>query len=165
METRDTTQQIRLPYGTIISYSGATVPENWLLCNGQAVSRTTYSELFAVLGTKFGSGNGSSTFNLPNLNKRFIQGTQSNSVGTLDAAAIPNIKGTFSSTRYDSRYNGHITGSFIYIQGSSGYSGSRTGSDRTYKYYYDAGRVSPVYRDCDTVQPPSVRYYFIIKAK
>lgn len=158
------TQTVALPYGTIISFSGPSVPPNWLLCNGQAVSRTSYSELFAVIGTKYGTGNGSSTFNLPNLNGRFIEGTVSN-VGNLVSAGLPNISGTFATTRYDSRYNGHITGNFIAIQGSSGYSGAYTGSDRTYKYYYDASRISSVYRDCSTVQPPSMRFYFIIKAK
>lgn len=55
------------PVGSIQAYGGTTAPSGWLLCQGQAVSRTTYSELFAVIGTAYGSGNGSSTFNLPNL--------------------------------------------------------------------------------------------------
>jgi microcystin-dependent protein len=47
-------------------YAGATAPSGWLLCDGSAVSRTTYSALFAVTGTSYGVGNGSSTFTLPN---------------------------------------------------------------------------------------------------
>lgn len=55
-----------LPIGSMIPYGKATPPENWLVCDGSAVSRTTYAELFAVIGTSYGSGDGSTTFNLPN---------------------------------------------------------------------------------------------------
>ena len=57
-----------VPVGTINMYAGATtdVPSGWLLCDGSAVSRTTYAQLFAVLDTEYGVGDGASTFNLPN---------------------------------------------------------------------------------------------------
>jgi hypothetical protein len=48
----------------------------WLLCQGQAVSRSTYASLFAILGTAYGSGDGSTTFNMPNLQRRFPCGSQ-----------------------------------------------------------------------------------------
>lgn len=57
-----------LPIGSIAQFGGATAPINWLFCNGQAVSRETYSELFAVIGTTYGQGDGSTTFNLPDYN-------------------------------------------------------------------------------------------------
>jgi len=53
--------------GTILPWSSASVPTGFLECNGQAVSRSTYSALFAVISTTYGTGDGSSTFNLPNL--------------------------------------------------------------------------------------------------
>ena len=53
------------PIGTIVSTGGATAPTNWLLCDGAAVSRTTYIDLFTVLGTAYGVGDGSTTFNVP----------------------------------------------------------------------------------------------------
>lgn len=59
------------PSGTITMYGGATAPTDWLLCNGAAINRTTYADLFAILGTSYGAGNGTTTFNLPNLNDRF----------------------------------------------------------------------------------------------
>lgn len=59
-----------VPAGVIVPYAGASAPSNWLLCDGTAVSRTTYSVLFAVTGTQFGSGNGTTTFNLPDLRGR-----------------------------------------------------------------------------------------------
>ena len=70
----DTTMKNNCPTGSIIMYGAATAPTGWLLCDGSAVSRTTYADLFAVIGTTFGVGNGSTTFNLPNLRNRFVVG-------------------------------------------------------------------------------------------
>ena len=55
-----------LPIGAMLPYGNTTPPENWLICDGSEVSRTTYAELFSVIGTSYGSGDGSTTFNLPN---------------------------------------------------------------------------------------------------
>lgn len=54
--------------GCIMAYAGNTAPTGWLLCDGSAISRTNYARLFSVIGTTYGSGNGSTTFNLPNGN-------------------------------------------------------------------------------------------------
>jgi microcystin-dependent protein len=62
------------PTGSIIMYGAATAPAGWLECNGDAVSRTTYSALFSVIGTTYGSGDGTTTFNLPDLRGEFIRG-------------------------------------------------------------------------------------------
>lgn len=62
------------PTGAVIPYAGTSAPANWLLCFGQAVSRTTYAALFAVVGTTYGVGDGSTTFNLPDLRGRVIAG-------------------------------------------------------------------------------------------
>lgn len=67
-----------LPIGTILPFSGSTIPNNYLLADGSAVSRTTYSELFAIIGTTYGTGDGSTTFNLPNLKGRVPVGLDSN---------------------------------------------------------------------------------------
>lgn len=53
------------PLGAIAAFGGDTAPTGWLICDGSAVSRITYADLFAVIGTKYGSGDGSTTFNLP----------------------------------------------------------------------------------------------------
>ena len=63
-----------VPSGAVFCIAVATVPSDYLECNGAAVSRTTYSALFAVIGTAYGAGNGSSTFNLPDLRGEFIRG-------------------------------------------------------------------------------------------
>lgn len=67
---------------------------NWLLCNGQAVSRTEYSELYALIGTHFGSGNGVTTFNVPDYRGKFLRGLGGNSAAniyTTQAEGIPAV--------------------------------------------------------------------------
>lgn len=59
------------PIGSVQFYSGSSAPTGYLLCDGMAVSRTTYADLFAICGTIYGSGDGSTTFNLPDLRQRF----------------------------------------------------------------------------------------------
>lgn len=83
-----------VPPGTIIHYAGRTVPSGWLICNGANVSRTDYAALFAAIGTIYGTGDGSTTFGLPNMDGRFLEGTTSaSSVGTYYSAGLPNITG------------------------------------------------------------------------
>jgi len=60
-----------IPAGTVFMYAGATVPTGYLRCTGAAVSRTTYAALFAAIGTMYGNGNGSTTFNLPEVRGEF----------------------------------------------------------------------------------------------
>lgn len=63
-----------IPIGVILDYGGSTIPSLWILCYGQAVSRTTYALLYAIIGNTFGSGDGLTTFNLPDLRGRAIFG-------------------------------------------------------------------------------------------
>ena len=67
-----------LPIGFIGSYGGTTPPEGWLICDGSAVSRTAYSALFAAIGTTYGAGDGSTTFNLPDYRDRVPVGLDAN---------------------------------------------------------------------------------------
>lgn len=69
------------PIGSIQAYGGATIPKNWLLCDGSALSRTTYAELFAVIGTSFGAGDGNTTFNIPDLREAVPVGTGTRASG------------------------------------------------------------------------------------
>jgi microcystin-dependent protein len=70
----DALQTLLTPTGSLVPYAGTSAPTGWLFCYGQAVSRTTYSALFTALGTTYGSGDGSTTFNLPDLRGRVIAG-------------------------------------------------------------------------------------------
>ena len=88
-----------MPAGTIVSYAGASVPTGWLLCNGANVSRTTYANLFNAIGTRWGAGNGSTTFTLPDSDGRVLQGaTDASKVGQYLEAGLPNITGKFASS-------------------------------------------------------------------
>jgi microcystin-dependent protein len=62
------------PVGSIMAYAGSSAPDGWILAQGQAVSRTTYAKLFAAIGTTYGVGDGSTTFNLPDLRGRIVAG-------------------------------------------------------------------------------------------
>ena len=89
----DTAISELIPVGTMVVWGKATAPSGWLLCDGTAISRTTYSALFAQLGTVYGVGNGSSTFNLPNFRDRVPVGAGANmslgdQVGALAASGV-----------------------------------------------------------------------------
>lgn len=71
------------PTGSVIMFGGASAPTGWLLCDGSAVSRTTYSALFAILSTTYGVGDGSTTFNLPNTQGVFVRGAGSQTISTI----------------------------------------------------------------------------------
>jgi microcystin-dependent protein len=90
--------------GEMIMWPLNAIPAKWLVCNGQAVSRADYTELFALLGTFYGSGNGSTTFNLPDFSDRSPMGKGS---------AQPNIgakTGNFSHTLTEAELAGHSHG-------------------------------------------------------
>ena len=74
-----------MPAGSIIEWGGATAPANWLIADGSAVSRTTYASLYAAIGTTFGTGNGTTTFNLPDLRGRVPVGKNTGTFATLGA--------------------------------------------------------------------------------
>ena len=67
-----------MPAGSVIGWSTGTAPTGWQLCDGSAINRTTYAALFALVGVTFGSGDGSSTFNVPDLGDRVLAGKGAN---------------------------------------------------------------------------------------
>lgn len=71
-----------LPVGAIIPYAGTSVPTGWLVCDGSAVSRATYATLYSAIGTTYGSGDGATTFNLPDLRGRFPLGKADSGTGS-----------------------------------------------------------------------------------
>lgn len=66
-----------VPTGAVLPFAGSSAPSGYVLCNGSEVSRTTFADLFAVLGVSHGSGDGSTTFNLPDYRGRFLRGVDS----------------------------------------------------------------------------------------
>lgn len=130
---------VDIPTGSITMFAGSTAPSGYLLCQGQAVSRTTYSALFSVIGTTYGSGNGSSTFNLPNLQGRFALGKSSDhalaSTGgsethTLTTNEMPAHTHKASNYIALTGWQGDSPGFFLSrdVQGGSTASGPQTGS-------------------------------------
>lgn len=86
---RVTAEQVTtVPIGGMVWHFGQAIPSGFLLMNGQAVSRTLYAALFGVLGTKYGTGDGSTTFNLPNLMSRFVRGGTTSQLGTTASDSI-----------------------------------------------------------------------------
>jgi len=90
---------VSIPSGTVVMYGAAAAPSGWLVCNGAAISRTTYANLFAVIGTSFGVGDGSTTFNLPNFLGYFPRGANTTGSG-------PDAGRSFGSTQSD-QMQGH----------------------------------------------------------
>lgn len=135
---------------------------NWLLCNGQAVSRTTYADLFALLGENFGAGDGSTTFNLPDYRGKFLRGLGGDSaadMATTQAEGLPNITGHVGMF-----VRGTIDGAFaVANQPSTPYSaGSTAGCWNT---SFDASRSSSVYGASSHVTPINQAVNYFIRAK
>lgn len=149
-----------IPTGSVIPFAGETPPEGFLLCNGQEVSRITYARLFNVIKEKFGAGDGVTTFSVPNLVEKFIEGTES-SVGQTLNAGLPNITAGFTAYTFQ---NGSPWGKIRSTITNSNQVQSGGGGDRTFvTFNLDAARDSSVYGKSNTVQPPAVKMLFIIK--
>lgn len=82
-------ERASFPAGTMIAFAGpkTNIPSGWIVCEGQAVSRTTYPELFAAIGNSWGSGDGATTFNLPYTQGQFLRGVNSGTSQDPDAAS------------------------------------------------------------------------------
>lgn len=85
-----------VPVGMVLDYAGTTAPTGYLLCYGQAVSRSTYASLFNVIGTNYGAGDGSTTFNLPDLRGRVVAGKDD--MGGTDATRLSAFWGALART-------------------------------------------------------------------
>lgn len=151
-----------IPVGTILAYSAnGTIPSGYLLCDGSAVSRAIYPDLFNLLGETYGAGDGSTTFNLPDFNQaeRFAQG--STVAGTVKAAGLPDIKGSFHTN--DSVFNWAFSGAF---RGGEGHSGGYSDNDGSewQTGQFSASWSNPIYGASKTVQPHALTIRYIIKA-
>lgn len=151
-------EPIQNPVGTVIAYASNSAPAGYLLCNGATVSRTTYAKLFEKIGTTYGAGDGSTTFNLPNLTDKFIQG--SGTAGTVKSAGLPNITG---SIRAEKEFR-IISASGAFIKTCEGQSGSGDVVANSYHGFdFDASKSNAIYGASDTVQPPALTMRHYIK--
>ena len=156
--------------GIILPFAGnGAIPNGYLLCDGSAVNRGMYPDLFTAIGTTYGSGDGSTTFNLPDSNqaKRFLQGDTV--AGTVKQAGLPNITGKEVA---DGSFGLYATGDRIMTgfvaqkKGTASIISSNiiTTNNGGREITYDASRCSTIYGNSTTVQPPALTTRYIIKA-
>lgn len=152
--------------GTVQAFAGSVVPEGWLLCDGSAISRTTYENLFSVIGVIYGAGDGETTFNLPDLTDKFIEGSAT--VGTEKTAGLPNITGALvpRAGATDSSVDIDFTGTGAIQATNATRQSGNTGTSNWNcwaGFNFDASRSSSIYGNSTTVQPPAVTMKYIIK--
>lgn len=155
---------LQVPVGMMLPYMSNTVLsiDGYLFCDGSAVSRTEYSRLFAVIGTTYGAGDGSTTFNLPNTINRVMWG--GNVAGQYIEAGLPNITGSLlTSFRSTSRATSDV-GDGALLASRVGAAGESGGDNQSiWNIDLNASRSNPIYGNSDTVQPPSLTTRWYIK--
>ena len=168
--------------GMIAPFAGPAdkIPAGWLLCDGREVNRTEYANLYNAIGLAWGEGNGSSTFNIPDLRGMFLRGVSGNSgndedaesrgllaenggntgnnVGSYQGDAIRNIYGTMN-VRSITSYLDSNTGFCSAVKGSKA-GGLDGGNGYNYDFSFDASRIVPVGSDN---RPKNVYVNYIIK--
>jgi len=145
---------VSIPVGTIEAFAGSTIPDGWLLCDGSAISRTTYSDLFAVIDTKWGAGDGSTSFHIPDLRGRFLRGVDHGAGNDPDASSrsasntLGNTGDNVGSLQADELKShshaytvGYGSGNGSYAKGtnsinSAGYTGTTGGNETRPKNVY-----------------------------
>lgn len=156
------------PTGTIIAFAGNTLPDGYLLCDGSQVSRTTYKKLFDVIGTTYGAGDGTTTFTLPNLIDRFLEG--SSAAGQYRDAGLPNITASkivraaddnVFGNNWDGALGHDFAASDTKWYNSIAYTSGSTQNNSILKF--DASKSNSIYGASSTVQPPAVTMRYIIK--
>lgn len=88
-----------MPTGSVINFAGTSAPYGYLSCDGTAYSRSTYAALYAAIGTTWGAGNGTTTFNVPDLRGMFLRGTGTNATGSSSGAVGPSV-GAYAADTY-----------------------------------------------------------------
>lgn len=144
------------PIGAIAPFAGVTTPQNWLLCDGREVSREIYSELFAVIGTTWGAGDGSTSFNLPDLRNRMP-------VGSGDDYTLAS-KGGASTYKLTQAQLPNISLGIDYYQ--SGDNGKYISANKGNGVYVGTGNTNIIGNgEAINNMPPYAGTYYIIKAK
>lgn len=144
-----------MPTGMIFPWPGDTPPEGAIVADGRELSRTTYAGLFSIFGTTYGAGDGSTTFNVPDLDGRFIElTTDAGSVGQFVEPGLPNIIGSFQLLAGSA---GASTGSFTDVGTDSRKSTDLVSGRTPTEKQFDASLSSSVYGGSEIVQPASLR--------
>lgn len=150
-------QNLTIPIGQLNSFAGATAPTGWLLCDGTAVSRTTYAALYSVIGDTYGSGDGSTTFNVPDLRRRTPIGTGSSDVLGADDGVAYASRSTNQSHSVPAHYHAMGTGADLNITSSgSGTTGNQS-ADHTHSG--TTGNESAAHTHSGTTDPTSTNQF------
>ena len=139
---------------------------NWLLCNGQEVSRNTYSDLFEVIGENFGEGNGVTTFNVPDYRGKFLRGLGSNSASSIYTAqdeGLPNITGSINILLQ--RHGEKSANGAFEMTTTNSNGGDYTSVGPQANFSLDASRSSSIYGASEHVTPENYAINWFIKAK
>lgn len=152
-----------VPVGTIVWSAATTAPNGYLLCNGATVGRTTYSALFAAIGTTYGAGDGSTTFALPNLIGRVMWG--GTNPGQYLAAGLPGFGGSFQAFASVAATGSGDFSQAIPNTGAPKYNIGTLASSSGGEAFSDVS-INPdsIYGNSDTVQPPALTLVPYIKA-
>ena len=166
LEYLNTKSSSSVPTGAICFFATTAIPPGWLLCNGSNVSRTEYAALFAAIGTKFGAGDGKTTFTLPNLDDRFIEGTTDTAkVGQYLEAGLPNITGSFATGNHELGIR-TVTGAFSGMNNGNG-TGNVGAAENRNPYNgaeFSATKSNSLYGKSSTVQPLAILLVPCIKS-
>ncbi|WP_462370124.1 tail fiber protein [Oxalobacter formigenes] len=148
-----------VPVGTVEYFSMPTPPAGYLKADGRAVGRETYAELYSVIGTTFGEGDGQTSFNLPDLIDRFAQGSAA--PGQKVEAGLPNVTGNASNIMVGTNFQS--TGAFsTTVEGVSPTYGGTTSA--AVRFNFSADKSNPIYGTSNTVQPPALTLLPCVKA-
>lgn len=149
------------PIGVVQMYAGLTAPTGWLICDGSEISRTEFADLFSVIGTAFGAGDGSTTFNIPDMRNLTPVGLDSNDE---DFNVLGKVVGSKKHTHLNGMYSassklcvsnnnsdpGHSVSSLYSVTGTSGF--VNVSNTQAYAYSTEEGT---------TIQPSMVLNYII----
>ncbi len=150
-----------VPIGSIDYFATETPPAGYLKADGSAVGRETYPDLFTAIGTTFGEGDGSTTFNLPDLMGRFAEG--SHLPGTKKEAGLPNITGNVTLIAYTANTRDAFFNTYINQTNAQMYESTQDGFKDT-GIGFNASRSNSIYGAADTVQPRALTLLPCIKA-
>lgn len=155
----------RLPAGIIAAWPAYEAPSGWLVCDGSAISRATYDDLFAAIGTTFGEGNGSTTFELPDFRGDFLRGSLENTtpaIGVRQQEGLPNITASLSLSKLILKPT--ASGSFTTETKTETYGGTAAGSFTSLgSLKFNASRSSGIYGSSSHVTPVNNCIQWIIK--
>lgn len=151
-----------IPIGSIIPFTGTTAPTNWMICDGSEISRTTYEDLFTKIGTTFGEGDGTDTFNLPDLRGRIPIGAGSNDNDTHNFA-LGSTGGEYEHTLTVAEMPSHKHNLTWYDAGSGGGAKLPYGLSSTKKTGGDASAIGNAGGNSphNNIQPYSTVNYII----